>query len=577
MIPRDFIDTLLARVDIVDVIDQHVPLKKSGANHMACCPFHREKSPSFSVSQSKQFYYCFGCGAGGNAIQFVMDHLGMSFVEAIEYLARQVGLEVPHVQNQTQRQNQQAIQQHKNELFELTLAATQFFKAKLKQSTKAIHYLKNRGLSGQTAAKFWLGYAPDDFHALERHFSPSLRKPLIEAGLLSQNEKGTFDRFRDRVIFPIRNIRGVVVGFGGRVIDAGEPKYLNSPETPLFSKSHELYGLFEARAAIREHDQVLVVEGYMDVVMLAQQGIGYAVATLGTAISAHHLTSLMRQAGKIIFCFDGDAAGERAAWRALELALEKADDVHQFLFLFLPEGEDPDSFAQQFGRAALEEALKTQTLALSQYVLQKLSAGKNLSLAEDRAQLLHAAKALLLKVQAPALGLTLRQELAKMTAMTLEDLDIHFGVRRHSVRKKTPATALKTEKNLSLEDKLTRQLLLFPHFARWIHFEALPDLPNLDFFRKLAQLILQEQWQHAAQIFEHFRNQHDIQKQLMQLLQSADAAPIEEEGAALEFQAGLRDLFTKKKQLRITELGSIKNPSEQEKQELLYLLNTTKK
>lgn len=571
MIPRDFIDTLLLRIDIVDVIDQHVALKKSGSNHMACCPFHREKTPSFSVNQSKQFYHCFGCGAGGNVIQFVMDYLGLSFVEAIEYLAGQLGLDVPHEKNP----QHQELKQQKNDLQDITYQAAQFFKTQLKHSPKAIQYLKNRGITGQIAAKFWLGYAPDDFQALARYFADDVRDKLLEAGLRSQNDKSSFDRFRDRVMFPIRNARGVVVGFGGRVMDAGEPKYLNSPETPLFSKSHELYGLFEARAAIREHNRVLVVEGYMDVVMLAQQGIHYAVATLGTAVSTHHLGMLKRQASDIIFCFDGDAAGEKAAWRALEHALEQADDVHQFLFLFLPEGEDPDSLVRTIGQEAFETYLKTEVLTLSQYVLKKLSAGKNAELAEDRAQYLHAAKALLQKIQAPALSLALRQDIAKWAQLSLDALDMHLGLHRVAHRKKA-ALPLPSLNSLSLEDKLTRQLLLFPHFARWVHFDALPQTDHLNFFRALATMILQEHLQNLPQILERFRQQSDAQKHIAPLLQSAHFAPIEEESAAPEFQAGLRALFQQKKQQRIQDLSQkskTQKLSTQEEQELLYLLS----
>src|SRR5437763_505213 len=316
MTPTDFIQTLLARIDIVDVIDRHVPLKKAGANYAACCPFHSEKSPSFTVSPTKQFYHCFGCGAHGTAIGFLMEHGGRTFPEAIEELARDVGIEVPREERPGEVQRRDEAQG----LPEIMLAAARFYRSCLKDSRKAIDYLKSRGLTGSIAQRFGIGYAPDAWQPLAGAFPKYEDAALESAGLVIAGDGKRYDRFRDRVMFPIHDTRGQVIGFGGRVIGSGEPKYLNSPETPLFSKGRELYGLLQARPAVRKSGVAVVVEGYMDVVALAQHGVEYAVATLGTATTTVHVQRLLRATDRVVFCFDGDAAGRRAAWRALENA-----------------------------------------------------------------------------------------------------------------------------------------------------------------------------------------------------------------------------------------------------------------
>ena len=355
MIPSDFIQTLLSRVDIVDVIDRSVPLKKAGANYQACCPFHSEKTPSFTVSPTKQFYHCFGCGAHGTAIGFLMEHDGKSFPEAVETLARDAGLTVPRVESAGERERREV----SRDLNELLLDAAKFYRARLRESERAISYLKRRGLTGAIAAHFGIGYAPDGWQNLAALPGDYADPQLEAAGLVISGDSGKrYDRFRDRIMFPIHDARGHVIGFGGRVLDSGEPKYLNSPETPVFSKGRELYGLYLARNAIRAAGCVLVVEGYMDVVALAQHGVEYAVATLGTSTTAIHAQKLFRLADLVVYCFDGDAAGRKAAWRALETTLPVLTDGKEARFLFLPNGQDPDDYVRTHGKAMFERALQ---------------------------------------------------------------------------------------------------------------------------------------------------------------------------------------------------------------------------
>ncbi|MBU6485721.1 MAG: DNA primase, partial [Betaproteobacteria bacterium] len=370
MIPNDFVQTLLARVDIVDVIDRLVPLRKAGANYQACCPFHSEKTPSFTVSPTKQFYHCFGCGAHGTAIGFLMEYSGKSFPEAIETLARDAGLEVPRVERAGERERREEAA----DLSDILLTAAKFYRSQLKEAVAAVDYLKHRGLTGAIAARFGIGYAPDAWQPLANAF-PRYDDPALEAaGLVISGDSGKrYDRFRGRIMFPIHDARGRVIGFGGRVLDGGEPKYLNSPETPVFSKGRELYGLFLARDAIREAGRVVVVEGYMDVVALAQHGVEYAVATLGTSTTPVHAQKLLRLADSVVFCFDGDAAGRKAAWRALENVLPVLADGKEARFLFLPDGEDPDDFIRRSGKAAFERAV-ADAQPLSEYLVSELAA-----------------------------------------------------------------------------------------------------------------------------------------------------------------------------------------------------------
>ncbi|MBI3715871.1 MAG: DNA primase [Betaproteobacteria bacterium] len=418
MIPPDFIQQLLARVDIVDVVDKHVKLKKSGQNYSACCPFHSEKTPSFSVSPTKQFYHCFGCGVHGTAISFLMEYAGMGFRDAVRELADGVGLTMPQEANRGE-----AIERAKEAagLGEVMNAATHFYRRELKNSPKAIEYFKSRGVSGEIAAKFALGYAPDDWQGLKGAVEDYSTGALKECGLVIDSDEGRrYDRFRDRVMFPIHDARGNVIGFGGRVIGAGEPKYLNSPETPLFEKGRELYGLFHARRAIRDLQTAIVVEGYMDVVALAQNGIENAVATLGTATTPTHVQKLLRMADNLVFCFDGDNAGRKAAWRALEQSLPVVMDGKDIRFLFLPAEDDPDTFVRRLGKDAFLDAIKSAK-PLSSYLLESLSGQVDLTSAEGRSRLLALAKPLILQVpqQAPGLAMMLRRQLAEQVGLSV--------------------------------------------------------------------------------------------------------------------------------------------------------------
>ena len=429
MIPQSFIADLLNRIDIVEVVGRHVTLKKAGANYQGLCPFHNEKSPSFSVSPTKQFYHCFGCGAHGSAISFLMEHSGLTYVDAIEELARSAGLTVPR---EERRPQDIAKQKQAMALSEVMGPAADWYKQQLKVTPRAIDYLKGRGLSGEIAKRFNLGYAPDSWQGLEAVFGAYsedvLANVLVEAGLIIQSDAKRYDRFRDRIMFPIRNPKGQVIAFGGRILDAGEPKYLNSPETPLFSKGNTLYGLFEARQAIRDKGYVIVCEGYMDVVALAQLGFANGVATLGTACTANHVRSLMRQADRIIFSFDGDAAGQRAAKRALEACLPMMADDKEVKFLFLPTEHDPDSFVRERGAPAFEEAIR-QAMPLSSFVIQVANEGHDWSTPEGRAQTQHAAKPLLLSMPPIALRAQLIRELSQRIGITPAELENFCGLK----------------------------------------------------------------------------------------------------------------------------------------------------
>ena len=437
MIPQSFVQELLSRVDIVDVIERYLPLKKSGANYFACCPFHGEKSASFSVSPSKQFYHCFGCGVHGSAVGFLMEYSGLGFVDAIKELAAQVGLQVPD-------DGRSAAPVHDDpseRLYEAMAVAARFYRDQLKPSRQAIDYLKRRGLSGEVAARFGLGYAPDEWQALEKAFPDYQAKTLADAGLVIDNEQGRrYDRFRNRIIFPIHDRRGRIIAFGGRVLDKGEPKYLNSPETPLFEKGRELYGLFLAQKAIRDAGFAVVVEGYMDVVALAQFAIENAVATLGTATTPQHIHTLLRQTDRIVFCFDGDAAGRRAAWRALENALESLRDDATLAFLFLPAEHDPDSFVRAEGAEAFRKAALAAT-PLGSFLIQELSGRHPLDSAEGRAAFVHEAAPLVTRIAAPLLKLQVVKAVAESAGMTQGEVEYAFEQLAASAPRRRGASA----------------------------------------------------------------------------------------------------------------------------------------
>jgi DNA primase len=423
LIPESFIQDLLARVDVVDVVGRYVQLRKGGANLLGLCPFHNEKSPSFTVSPTKQFYHCFGCGAHGTAISFLMEHTGASFPEAVRTLAGQVGMTVPE-EPRSPRQQAETVRR-KAEVSRHTQVLDQaqaYYLKQLRTSPQAIAYLKQRGLTGEIAAHFGLGWSGTDRHGLSKVFDDYADPILVESGLVIDSEDGRrYDRFRERVMFPIRNARGSLIGFGGRILGDGKPKYLNSPETPIFSKGQELYGLWEARQAIREAGMVIVVEGYMDVVGLAQLGIPNAVAALGTATTPDHVKKLLRASDRVVFSFDGDAAGRRAAWRALQACLPVLRDDINIRFLFLPAEHDPDSYVREFGADAFRAAL-AEASALSRFLLDELASRHELGEAEGRASCLHEAAPLLAAIPDCALKVQIERELARQVLLTPEEM-----------------------------------------------------------------------------------------------------------------------------------------------------------
>ncbi|MGX5662093.1 DNA primase [Diaphorobacter nitroreducens] len=424
-IPQSFIQELLARVDVVDVVGRYVQLKKSGANFMGLCPFHGEKSPSFSVSPSKQFFHCFGCGKNGNAIGFLMDHAGMGFREAVQDLAQQIGMQVPDDENTSPQDRERAAAQRQKQatLTDVLEKAGDAWRRHLRESPRAVQYFKGRGVSGQVAKRYGLGYAPEGWRGLASVF-PEYDSPLLEeSGLVIVNEEDgkRYDRFRDRVMFPIRNVKGECIGFGGRVLGDDKPKYLNSPETPVFHKGRELYGLYEARNAIREHGYALVTEGYMDVVALAQLGFPNAVATLGTACTPEHVHKLFRFTDTVVFSFDGDAAGRRAARKALDGALPYASDTRSVKFLFLPAEHDPDSFVRAYGPEAFARHVG-DAVPLSRFLLEAAREGCDLGTAEGRAHMLSNARPLWAALPDGALKRQLLTELGELGQLPAPDL-----------------------------------------------------------------------------------------------------------------------------------------------------------
>jgi DNA primase len=476
VIPESFKQDLLNRVDVVDVVSRYVKLKKAGANFSGLCPFHNEKTPSFTVSPSKQFYHCFGCGAHGNAIGFLMAYGGLGYIDALKDLASGVGMQVPEWQPRTPEEAQK--KERETDLYGLLERAMDFYRAELKKSPRAIEYLKRRGLTGEIAARFRIGYAPDDWTGLKSCFDNYSDPFLVQAGLVIEQDGKRYDRFRDRVVFPIFNARGSVIGFGGRVLkDEDTPKYLNSPETPVFEKGREVYGLVQARDALRASGRVLVVEGYMDVVALAQFGVGYAVATLGTATTPVHVTKLLRLADELVFSFDGDAAGRKAAWRALEVSLPLATDAKPIRFLFLPEEDDPDSYIRRHGKDEFERLVR-EAPTLSSFLLAELRAGADLGTAEGRSRLLVTARPLVQKVAAPALRLQLVKEIAELARVSQDEAErlLELPGAASAFRHAAPPRLNRTPPP-SLEWKLLTRAFARPDLALEIDVALLnPDL-----------------------------------------------------------------------------------------------------
>jgi DNA primase len=424
LIPKHFIEDLIARVDLVELIGSRLPLKKHGKEYKACCPFHGEKTPSFTVVPDKNFYHCFGCGEHGNALGFLMKHDNLGFIEAIEDLADRVGVEIPREQTPGQRPPPSDV------LFATLDKAAAFYRTELMNAARGKDYFKSRGLTGETAVTFGLGYAPDAWDSVLKHLgdADSDRARLLQVGLIIErdNKSGHYDRFRDRVMFPIRDARGRTIGFGGRVLDKGEPKYMNSPETELFHKGRELYGLYEARQATRTLSRLLIVEGYMDVVRLHQAGITYAVATLGTATTPEHLARVFRICNEVVFCFDGDRAGRAAAWKALENSLSQVREGRQIRFLFLPDGHDPDSLVGEEGREAFEARLK-QALPLSEYFINHLSAQVDVRSIDGRARLGEMARPLLERIPVGIFRELMADEVAKVVGLNRERMSAMLG------------------------------------------------------------------------------------------------------------------------------------------------------
>ena len=488
MIPQGFILDLLARVDIVDVVGRYVTLKKGGQNYLGLCPFHGEKTPSFTVSPTKQFFHCFGCGAHGSAVGFLMDHRGLSYVEAIGELAQSAGLTVPQ---ETAGAGPDAAKTRG--LAEVLQIAADFYRRQLKEAPVAIEYLKARGLTGATAARYALGYAPDAWQGLKGAFENYADTRLAEAGLVITGEENKrYDRFRGRVMFPIRNRRGSVIGFGARVLDASEPKYLNSPETALYHKGQELYGLFEAQESIRKRGRAIVCEGYMDVIQLAQAGYGEAVAALGTAITAHHVTALFRLTPRVIFAFDGDAAGRKAARRALEATLPVIGDDRRASFVLLPETEDPDSLIRNHGPAAIESEIG-RALSLSQWFLRCVGEGRDLEQPEDRAAMVAAAKPLLESMPTGALRMQLVRALGEAARTPAQDIETLFGLapwRRLPPSRDAAPGGRAVKQVESLKQRLLQRLLAFPGLAREFNAQiaALAVDGDADLDRQLAEV-----------------------------------------------------------------------------------------
>ena len=524
-IPKKFIDDLLSRIDIIDVIDARVPLKKAGKDYKACCPFHEEKTPSFTVSQDKQFYHCFGCGVNGSAIKFLMDYEHMSFPEAVKDLAQRAGVTVPHDSQYSEDKPDVTAP-----LLDVLGQADRFYRRLLRehpQAHEAIDYLKRRGLSGEIAADFGLGFAPDGWDNLLKAVGTTedARAALLAAGLLVKKDAGGYyDRFRYRVMFPIHDHRGRLIGFGGRVLDQGEPKYLNSPETPLFHKGRELYGLYRARDALKRTGRALVVEGYMDVVALAQYGLDYAVATLGTATTRDHLERLFRYVPEVVFCFDGDRAGREAAWRALENGLPVLHEGRQVSFLFLPEGEDPDTLVRKEGAAAFGARLKAAT-PLPDYFFQHLADQVELSRLDGRARLVELARSHLSKMRPGVLRQLMVARLAELSHLPVAELSrlLETGERpatlavQRDIRRPAGGQA-----RPSLVRTAIALLLQHPELARTVvdagaEFRALAGRPGVELLFDLLQVLRDRPDIKTGFIIEHYRDS-EHQRALEKLL-----------------------------------------------------------
>lgn len=549
MIPQSFIDELIARADIVEVVGSRVQLKKAGREFSACCPFHSEKTPSFTVSPQKQFYHCFGCGAHGTALGFLMEYDHLDFIEAVKQLAGQFGLDVPSDGDRDKPRDAG--------VGELIGQVAQYYREQLKAHPPAIDYLKGRGIDGRIAAEFGVGYAPAGWDNVIRAFGrdAGAQQRLAAAGMVTRKDSGGYyDRFRDRIMFPIRDRRGRTIAFGGRVLGQGEPKYLNSPETELFHKGRELYGLFEARQALRAIPRLLVVEGYMDVIALVQHGIRYAVATLGTATTAEHLKRLFRITPEVVFSFDGDRAGRAAAWRALENVLPEVREGRQIRFLFLPDGEDPDSLVRSHGAEAFEARIESAA-PLSKFLLDRLSAEADLASLDGRTQLALNARPLIARIPDPVYRELLHGRLAQITRLNPERLTM---LMRPAAKEAVAGDGV-SDKWVFIGSKkpirgIIRLLLQQPALAEGagdLEELARIDLPGMGLFIELLEFIRHRPHITTGGILEHWRPRPEGRH--LEKLAGAPL-PIPEEGMAREFRDRLRKIRSRPREQRFEEL-----------------------
>jgi DNA primase len=574
-IPQSFVDELLQRADIVDLINARVPLTKAGKDYKARCPFHDEKTPSFTVSADKQFYHCFGCGAHGSAIGFLMAYEHMGFREAVEELAARCGVPMPEalVDDGTPTETSQMLR-------EVLAQADGYYRRQLRrhpQAERAVAYLKGRGVSGEIAARYKLGYAPDGWDNLLSALGSDepRRQALLQAGLIAKKSGGYYDRFRNRIIFPITDYRDRVIGFGGRVLDNSEPKYLNSPETPLFHKGREIYGLFQARDALHRERRALVVEGYMDVLALAQYGLDFAVATLGTATTRDHLHALFRFTPDVVFCFDGDRAGREAAWRALENALPLLHDGRQVSYLFLPEGEDPDSMVRKEGREGMLGRL-AQAVPLPDFFFEHLSKQADVSRLDGRARLAELARPLLLRLPTGVLRQMMLERLAELSRLSAQNLStlVFKGGETAPAKRVRPAALPGNPPFPSLVRMAVALLLHHPELAQRVNepsaFAAL-DVPGIPVLVSLFNLLRTESGLKTGAIIERFRDS-ELRPHLEKLLRRADPAPAEGFDVTAEFDGILAKLRWEARAQQIDRLLHAEHTSQAQKAELVRLL-----
>lgn len=580
-IPRQFIDDLLARADIVELIDGRVPLKKAGKNYQACCPFHNEKSPSFTVSQDKQFYHCFGCGEHGNAISFLMEFDRLDFVDAIEELASHCGMEVVREENNAspaQQRQQQQIYQQKQDDYELMNQVSRFFQQQLKVASDketAISYLKGRGLSGEVVKRFGIGYISDAWDGMMKVFSPQgkANQQLVDLGMAIQGDKNRpYDRFRGRIMFPIRDKRGRVIGFGGRVLGDEKPKYLNSPETRIYHKGQELYGLYEAKQANKNLERLVVVEGYMDVVALAQHGVDYAVASLGTSTTSEQLQTLFRTVKEVICCYDGDRAGRDAAWRAMENALPLIRDGFSLKFVFVPDGEDPDSLIREKGQEVFEGILD-QAMPLSKFLFEHLMNQVDMKSLEGRAALVESFQPYLAKLPDSVLKDAIINDIANNFGTGSEQFLVKIAK-----NSSTEANIKKPKSNTKVTPvRLAIALLLEnPHIVSELGDISVIEpltVPGIDLLTQLLKLCQQNPEIKTAQLLEYYRDTEQG-KQLAKLMcwqhhVTADAAA----DVFLDSIEKLLNDFVEKRAEFLLQKARIKQITPQERQELQAILN----